>query len=70
VLRERLEDLERRGLLQRRPLAIYPRGVCYQLSPAGASLVKILDQLEVWSKTALSARPSVEEFLGRPRSKS
>ena len=69
VLRERLDGLERRGLLRRRPLAIYPRGVAYELSPAGARLVKILDQLELWSKTAFSEQP-IAAFLRRAPSRS
>lgn len=60
---------ERRGLLERRLLAVYPRGVSYQLSPAGASLVKILDQLELWSKTASFARQPIKEFLEQARGK-
>jgi DNA-binding HxlR family transcriptional regulator len=67
VLRERLDGLERRGLLERRPLAIYPRGVSYQLWPAGASLVKILNQLEPWSKATRSTRHSTAG-LQRPSS--
>src|SRR5690606_721586 len=64
VLRERLDGLERRGLLRRRPLATHPRGVAYELSPPGVRLVKILDQLELWSKTAFSEQP-IAAFLRR-----
>lgn len=50
VLSERLQGLEARGLLERYPMAAFPRGVGYRLTSSGASLVPILDQLEVWSR--------------------
>lgn len=50
VLSERLQGLEERGLLVRLPVSVFPRSVIYDLSPAGAKLVHILDQLEVWSR--------------------
>lgn len=52
VLAERLEGLERRGLIVRSPLATFPRGVSYVLSRRGKELVTILDQLELWSRRA------------------
>lgn len=53
VLSERLDGLERRGLVERRPIAAFPRGVAYALMPAGRDLVGILDQLELWSARAV-----------------
>jgi DNA-binding HxlR family transcriptional regulator len=50
VLAERLEGLERRGLVVRSPLATFPRGVRYALSPRGEELAAILDRIEVWSR--------------------
>lgn len=50
VLSERLDGLEKRGLILRSPIAVFPRGVTYSLSPAGKDLVGILDQLEYWSR--------------------
>ena len=50
VLSERLEGLEERGLISRSVLATFPRGVTYALSPIGQELVRILDQLEGWSR--------------------
>lgn len=49
VLSERLQGLEGRGLLERRPMPVFPRGVFYGLTPSGRALVSILDQLESWS---------------------
>ncbi|MDR2324752.1 MAG: helix-turn-helix transcriptional regulator [Acidovorax sp.] len=49
VLSERLLGLEMRGLLERCPQPVFPREVSYSLSPSGQSLLRILDQLEVWS---------------------
>lgn len=50
VLSERLEGLEARGLIVRRSLRSFPRGVAYSLNAKGHSLVRVLDQLEVWSR--------------------
>lgn len=50
VLSERLDGLEKRGLIQRSPIAAFPRGVLYALSPAGEALVTILDRLELWAR--------------------
>lgn len=52
VLTERLDGLERRGLVIRSPLATFPRGVVYALSARARDLVGILDQIEVWSRGA------------------
>lgn len=50
VLSERLQGLERRGLVTRSPLASFPRGVVYALSLRGEGMVAILDQIEAWSR--------------------
>lgn len=50
VLTERLEGLERRGLVVRSAVATFPRGVNYTVSPRGAELIAILDQIEVWAR--------------------
>ncbi|WP_315836818.1 helix-turn-helix domain-containing protein [Bradyrhizobium prioriisuperbiae] len=50
VLAERLSGLERRDLIRRSELAIFPRGVVYALSQRGEKLVAILDQVELWSR--------------------
>lgn len=50
VLSERLQGLEARGLLERCPMAAFPRGVDYRLTTSGKALVPILDQLEVWAR--------------------
>lgn len=52
VLTERLEGLERRGLVARSPIAAFPRGVSYAISSRGKDLIAILDQIEVWAKRA------------------
>ena len=57
VLSERLEGLERRGLIRRTPIAAFPRGVLYALSPAGEELVTILDRLELWARSAPTEQP-------------
>lgn len=49
VLSDRLLGLESRGLLERCPAPVFPREVSYGLTPAGRELLRILDQLEVWS---------------------
>jgi DNA-binding HxlR family transcriptional regulator len=56
VLTERLEGLEARDLIVRRPIATFPRGVAYALSRRGEELVAILDRLELWSKAAEGSR--------------
>lgn len=50
VLSERLDGLERRGLIVRSSLPTFPRTVLYALSSSGKDLVPILDQIEVWSR--------------------
>ncbi|MCG7392695.1 helix-turn-helix transcriptional regulator [Microvirga sp. ACRRW] len=50
VLSERLNGLERRKLVSRSPIAVFPRGVAYSLSTKGKDLVVILDQLEFWAR--------------------
>lgn len=52
VLTERLDGLEHRGLVVRSEIAAFPRGVSYAISPRGAELIAILDQIEVWAKRA------------------
>ncbi len=51
VLTERLRALTQRGLIDKSPLATYPRTVSYALSPRGVQIVNILNQIEVWSRT-------------------
>ncbi len=46
VLSERLQGLERRGLVNRTSRATYPRQVDYCLTPLGEKVVVILDQFE------------------------
>jgi DNA-binding HxlR family transcriptional regulator len=50
VLSERLDGLEKRGIITRSATHTFPRGVSYSLSPTGLTLVAILDQLELWSR--------------------
>lgn len=50
VLSERLDNLVARGLVLRRPVFRFPRGVGYGLTPKATELIAILDQLEVWSR--------------------
>jgi DNA-binding HxlR family transcriptional regulator len=57
VLSERLHSLEKRGLVLRSTIATFPRGVTYALSTRGEQLVRILDQIEIWSATAGRNRP-------------
>lgn len=51
VLSERLSGLAQRELIKKSPLATYPRTVSYALSERGVEVVKILNQIEVWTKT-------------------
>lgn len=50
VLAERLDGLESRQLVSRSTTATFPRAVVYELTPSGAELVAILDQVELWSR--------------------
>jgi DNA-binding HxlR family transcriptional regulator len=50
VLSERLEGLEKRGLIARLPLATFPRGVAYRLTERGESLLQVLDGLQLWAE--------------------
>jgi len=58
VLSERLQGLEKRGLVVRSPIATFPRGVAYALSADGEALVGILDRLELWSRRSGVGQPS------------
>lgn len=51
VLSERLTGLEQRGLIAREQAATFPRAVRYQLTESGQTMVAILDQVELWTKT-------------------
>ena len=51
VLAERLSAIEQRGLIDKTPLATFPRTVSYALSGQGVQIVDILNQLEAWTKT-------------------
>ncbi|MES2939692.1 MAG: helix-turn-helix domain-containing protein [Pseudomonadota bacterium] len=50
VLAERLSALARRGLVRRSVGAGFPRTVDYAVTPRGAGLLSVLDQLELWAK--------------------
>lgn len=50
VLSERLDGLERRGLITKQPQAVFPRTVIYALTRLGEEIVTILDQVEAWTK--------------------
>ena len=63
VLSERLLGLEERGLLERYPIAVFPRGVGYRLTASGKALVSILDQLERWSRYADHGRNGTAGML-------
>ncbi len=58
VLTERLRELERRDLVTRSPLASFPRGMVYELSPRARGIVAILDQIEAWSRASGSKAPN------------
>src|SRR5262245_307320 len=51
VLAERLSGLQQRALITQLPLAVFPRGMMYELTAQGRQLIGILDQLEIWAKT-------------------
>lgn len=51
VLAERLSALARRGLVRRSVGTGFPRTVDYAVTPRGASLLAVLDQLELWAKS-------------------
>lgn len=50
VLSERLDRLQARGLVERCEHEGFPRSVSYRLTPRALELVKVLDQIEVWSR--------------------
>ncbi|MDQ3657634.1 MAG: helix-turn-helix transcriptional regulator [Chloroflexota bacterium] len=50
VLNERLVALEQRGMVVREQPARFPREVSYRLSPHGAAVIPILDQLDLWAR--------------------
>jgi len=54
VLTERLKSLALRGLLIKTPLATFPRTVRYELSQQGVAITKILNQIELWTKSSNS----------------
>lgn len=54
VLTDRLTTLAQRGLIYKTPLATFPRTVEYSLSIQGSEIVKILGQIEYWSRSMTS----------------
>ena len=53
VLAERLQALERIGLVQRRVLSVKPYQVEYMLTDLGRNLLPILSQLQQWGADTL-----------------
>ncbi|MCM5679621.1 helix-turn-helix transcriptional regulator [Schlegelella sp. S2-27] len=52
VLTARLQELRGAGLVVREDIAGFPAGVVYRLTDAGRSLLSILDQIDLWARTA------------------
>jgi DNA-binding HxlR family transcriptional regulator len=52
VLTERLEQMEKRRLIDRQPQATFPRGVLYSLRPEGRRVVEIVRMLEPFAAMA------------------
>lgn len=56
VLSERLQGLERRGLIMRSEKQTFPRSVIYGLTKDGLEIISIIRLLEPWAKSR-SGRP-------------
>ena len=52
VLSERLAGLVARGLIVRSAVSTFPRGVIYELTSNGCTLVPLLGDLEEWARSA------------------
>ena len=52
VLTARLQALRRAGLVEREEIAGFPAGAAYHLTDAGRRLRAILDQIDLWARTA------------------
>ncbi len=61
VLAERLEGLERKGLIARSPQATFPRSVRYSLTEAGYEIVAIIGLLEPWTSGRSTADDQFEQ---------
>lgn len=48
---QRLKELENRGMVERKVIDDRPVAVTYELTEFGASALKILDDLRIWSET-------------------
>lgn len=59
VLSERLDGLQRRGLVEREAAAAFPRGVIYSLTAGGRQVVALLDQFETLPSTFREPRQDV-----------
>lgn len=57
VLAERLGELQLASLVLREVQAGPPVSVTYGLSPAGAALIPVMQQLALWSSTNLRGEP-------------
>jgi DNA-binding HxlR family transcriptional regulator len=53
VLTQKLREMERDGLVNRRVYASVPPKVEYTLTPLGASLIDMLDLVRRWSETRI-----------------
>lgn len=61
VLTEQLRDLEKQGLIDRElRVSRYPQEVFYTLTPTGASLRKLIDDIFNWGMANLLDEPSRE----------
>src|SRR5207245_1660890 len=66
VLSDRLSELGAAGLVERSVTDTRPPGVSYGLTPSGAALIPILEQLAGWASGHLASEPAV---AGRPGSR-
>ena len=70
VLTQKLREMERDGLVNRRVYASVPPKVEYTLTPLGASLIDMLDLVRRWSETRiveiLEAQASYDARAGEP----
>ncbi len=51
MIDQRLKELENRGMVERKVINDRPVAVTYELTEFGASALKILDDLRIWSET-------------------
>jgi DNA-binding HxlR family transcriptional regulator len=60
TLSERLENLERHGVITKTVHSTMPPRTSYELTPAGFALQNVILEIDAWARTHLTNAPTLE----------